>query len=391
MSYKLASDTWDDEEVNAILRVVRSGKYTMGEEVSAFEDEIASYFNARHAIMTNSGSSANLIALAALKYSGLWNDCGTVIVPAVSWSTTFYPISQLGYKLKFVDISLDTLNIDIMKIEEAIDDNVVGVCGVSLLGSPFGMDSIKQLCEKYNLFLFEDSCESFGAKIKERYAGTFGDVGTLSFFYSHHIQTMEGGMLLTDNDMVASTARSLRAHGWTRDKKSGDLSKFKTTAFEASFEFIFPGYCVRPIEIMAATGRSQLKKWPNMLIIREQNAEQFKKLMERHARYFQIQKVFSVRSSWFGFALILINGAQGKRQLFCEVLTKHQIEFRPIVAGNFVKQSVLRFLNHCPLEEYPNADYIDQEGLFLGNNPKDLSAELALLSLALDDFAGLLN
>jgi CDP-6-deoxy-D-xylo-4-hexulose-3-dehydrase len=390
IKYQLASNTWDGLEEAAIARVIKSNQYTMGVEVSAFEDQFSKFVGMKHAVMVNSGSSANLIACSAFKFSNRFKT-GTVIVPSVSWSTTYFPLSQMGFKLKFVDIDLSTLNIDVKKIEGMIDDDVVGICGVSLLGNPTGMDSLRTICDKFNLFFYEDNCESLGAKIDGKLAGSFGDISSHSFFFSHHLQTMEGGMVCTDDDQYAMLARSLRAHGWTRDKKSGDLSDGLCDPFHKSFEFILPGYCVRPIEFMGAIGQVQLAKWPEMLKYRLANADLFKNIMSKYVNYILIQDCQLNVSSWFGFAMVLTGNAAGKRGLLAKILDRYGIEYRPIVAGNFTRQKVLQYIDHSELSNYPAADQVHFNGIFVGNDAKDLSNEIDLLDAALSEFINEIN
>lgn len=389
--YSLASNTWDYSEIEAINRVLQSGMYTMGAEVSRFEDEFAKFVGVDHAIMVNSGSSANLIACAAIRYSKKFRPLGTVIVPAVSWSTTFYPLHQMGYTLKFVDIDIKTLNIDIEEVVKNITSDVVGICGVSLLGNPFGMDRLRQICDENDLFFYEDNCESFGASINDRLAGSFGHISSHSFFFSHHLQTMEGGMICTNDVMLAALARSLRAHGWTRDKKSGDLSDKSFDDFNKSFEFVLPGYCVRPIEFMGAVGQEQLRKWPKMKSMRLKNARLFLKILGQFEEIIQPQCEGNSSSSWFGFSMILKNEAINRRNDFIEILNRNGIEYRPVVAGNFTRQKVLRYLNHKPLAKYPNADLVHENGIFVGNDARDLSNELDLLRKSLEMFLRLIR
>lgn len=388
-NYPLASNTWDFAEIEAINRVINSNQFTLGKEVSDFEDHFASLLSMKHAIMVNSGSSANLIACSSLLNSDRYSK-GTVLVPAVSWSTTYYPLHQCGFKLKFVDIDPRTLNIDIDLVEDNIDDAVVGICGVSLLGNPYGMDALANLANKYNIFLYEDNCESFGAKIGNKYAGTFGTITSHSFFFSHHLQTMEGGMVCTNDDQLAAIARSLRAHGWTRDKKSGDLSDSSVDAFNKSFEFVMPGYCVRPIEFMGAVGKEQLKKWPAMFAARRENASIFQQIMKNFNDIILIQDEFSSTSSWFGFAMTLIGKARGNRKKIVEIFDKNSIEYRPIVAGNFTRQSVIKRLNCDVLTNYNVADEVHYNGIFVGNDSRNLEKELKLLEKSLTEFNNLL-
>ena len=190
--YSLATTTWDNKEIEAIHRVIDSDFYSMGKEVKAFEEEFAKLFGSKYAIMVNSGSSANLIAVGALMFSKKYNlQAGDeVIVPAVSWATTYTPLQQYGLKLKFVDIDLDTLNLDLDEVEKAIGEKTKAIFAVNLLGNPNDFDRLLDICEKNNLILIEDNCESMGATYNNKQAGTFGVMGTFSTFFSHHIATM---------------------------------------------------------------------------------------------------------------------------------------------------------------------------------------------------------
>ena len=207
INYGLSSDTWDENEVNAINRVVASNRYTMGNEVKKFEKQFAEFMGAKHAIMTNSGSSANLLTIATLalhpKLQKPRHRGGrpNVIVPTVSWSTTYFPVHQWGFDLKFVDVDLDTFNISVQGVIDAIDDSTVAVFTVNLLGSASELERLKAVCDAKGIVLLEDNCESLGATLDDaRQCGTVGTMGTFSFFFSHHLQTMEGGMVLTDDD-----------------------------------------------------------------------------------------------------------------------------------------------------------------------------------------------
>ena len=264
INYPLAADTWDEAEYTAINRVIKSNRFTIGHEVEMFEKEFAEFFGSKYAVMVNSGSSANLIAISALILSDKYdlNPGDEVIVPAVSWATTYTVLHQCGLKLKFIDIDLDTFNLNLDILESAISDDTKAIFAVNLLGNPNDFDKLLDICESNDLVLIEDNCESMGATYKSKYTGTFGVCGTFSTFYSHHMATMEGGMILTDDEELNDIMKSIRSHGWTRNL--GENSKFATKKddFYELFNFIFPGYNVRPVEMEAAIGREQLKKLP---------------------------------------------------------------------------------------------------------------------------------
>jgi len=373
MTYSLASDTWGKEEIQAIQKVIQSGRYTMGPSVKQYEKEFSDYFGCVDAVMVNSGSSANLLAIALLsvKY-GLKGD---IIVPAVSWSTTFFPVHQYGFKLNFVDIDRDTLNIDVNKIEKAITPNTSAIFAVNLLGNPNDFNKLKQICDKHKLVLIEDNCESLGAKFENKHTGTIGQLGTFSFFFSHHLQTMEGGMIAVQNKDDADFLRSLRAHGWIRDLPNENNIYNKTgDNFKDSFTFVTPGYCVRPLEMSGAIGSVQLKKWPDMREKRLKNAQYFKE------RFKDLKGVITQKeigeSSWFGFSIVLEGHLEGKREQVIKTLTENKVETRPIVAGNFMKNPVIEYINYIDNYDYENADYIHNNGFFIGNDITDLKNNL---------------
>ena len=216
--YPLASTTWDEEEISVATQLLISGDLTMGKQVKEFEEQFAAYIGTKYAVMFNSGSSANLAMLAAIKYvkNSKLSEGDQIIVPAVSWSTTYYPVNQMGYVLDFVDINLDTLNIDIAQVEKKITPKTKAIFTVNLLGNPSNLISLKELADKSDLILLEDNCESLGASINGKLAGSFGHMSSHSFYFSHHICTMEGGMVNTDSKELMETLVSIRAHGWTR-------------------------------------------------------------------------------------------------------------------------------------------------------------------------------
>ena len=377
MKYPLACDTWDNREVEAIQEVVKTGRYTMGPYVKKFEKEFCDYFKCNDAVMVNSGSSANLLMLATLALKHKLK--GDIIVPAVSWSTTYYPLQQYGFKLNFVDIDKSTLNIDPSKIEKAITKDTCAIFAVNLLGNSCEYKKINEIAKKHNLMVIEDNCESLGAiSDTDIYNGVVGHMGSYSFFFSHHLQTMEGGMIACKSKDDADFIRSLRAHGWCRDlpddntiyKKSGDT-------FVDSFTFITPGYSVRPLEMSGAIGSVQLKKWPEMREQRVKNAEYFKQKFEDLPDV-QLQEEVG-NSSWFGFSMVFNGNLSGKRAKIVEKFKENEIESRPIVAGNFMKNPVIKYLDYIDNKDYNVAYYIHDNGLFIGNDVRDLKENIDMV------------
>lgn len=384
MHYKLASSTWDNKELEAIQKVIDSDMYSMGEKVREYEVDFAKYIGSRYSIMTSSGSTANLLMVAAMFFtkeeSRRLKRGDEVIVPAVSWSTTYFPLQQYGLKVKFVDIDRDTLNIDLEKLKNAITDKTKVILAVNLLGNPNNFDEIHALIDNKKITLLEDNCESLGSTFGEKKAGTFGLMGTFSSFFSHHIATMEGGCIVTNDEELYHILLSIRAHGWTRNLPKENLvtGKKSDDPFEESFKFVLPGYNVRPLEMSGAIGIEQLKKLPKFIEMRIANAKKFVNLFSDHP-YINIQKEIGV-SSWFGFSIVLNERSPISRYQLTSHLDKKSIECRPIVTGNFLKnKEVLKYFDFEVSGSVHNAEYIDKFGLFVGNQQNDISSEIEYL------------
>lgn len=382
IKYNLASSTWDDKELAAIQRVIDSGNYSMGKEVSKFEQEFAKFTGSKHCVMVNSGSSANLIMIAALFYckENQLKPGDEVIVPAVSWPTTYYPLAQYGLKLKFVDIDKHTLNYDLDALKSAVSDKTRLLMVVNLLGNPNDFAQINEIIANRNITLIEDNCESMGALFQDKQAGTFGVMGSFSTFFSHHMATMEGGMVVTDDEELYHILLSLRAHGWTRNlpKFNHVCGEKSDDPFEESFRFVLPGYNVRPIEMEAAVGIEQLKKLPQFIKERRNNAEHFQALFADHPDFY-IQQEIGL-SSWFGFAFVIKETSKLTRKELARKLMDAGIECRPIVAGNFAKNEVMKYFNYEIHGELTNAELIDRNGLFVGNHQFNIKEQIDYLA-----------
>jgi len=382
--YPLASSTWDGQELKAIQSVIDRDVYTMGDSVEKFERDFCTFVKSKYAVMVSSGSAANLIATAALFYTKnpMLKRGDEVIVPAVSWSTTYFPLQQYGLKLKFVDIDLDTLNYDLEVLESAITNNTKMIVAVNLLGNPNDFDVINDLIMDKDIFILEDNCESMGAEYKGKQTGTFGVVGTFSTFFSHHMATMEGGFVTTDDEEIYHVLLSLRAHGWTRNlPQKNHVSNKSDDWFEESFRFVLPGYNVRPIEMSGAIGIEQLKKLPSFLKQRRVNARLFVELFKDHPDFI-IQKDID-SSSWFGFSLIIKPGSKLKRKNIVNKLQENKIDCRPIVTGNFTRNEVMKYFDYKVHKKLKNADYLHENGFFVGNSQVDLERQIRFLAICL--------
>ncbi|EJW9855353.1 DegT/DnrJ/EryC1/StrS family aminotransferase [Campylobacter coli] len=378
--YMLASSTWDEKELQAIQDVIKSDMFTMGKKVTEFEKDFAKFVGSKYAVMTSSGSTANLIATAALFYTKnpKLKRGDEVIVPAVSWSTTYYPLYQYGLKLKFVDIDLETLNYDLDALSSAISDKTKMIMVVNLLGNPNDFDAINDLIGGKDIILLEDNCESMGAEYKGSQAGTFGIMGTFSTFFSHHMATMEGGFVVTDDEELYHILLCLRAHGWTRNLPKENLVANKSDDwFSESFRFVLPGYNVRPVEMSGAIGIEQLKKLPMFLKHRRENAKLFCEYFQNHPEFIIQKEIGS--SSWFGFSLVIRPNSKLQRKDIIKKLEENEIEYRPIVAGNFTKNDVMKYFNYEIHGNLKNAQIIHKNGFFVGNHQVDINQEIDLL------------
>ncbi len=386
MFYSLAAPSWGPEEIKAIERVVDSGMFTMGENVAKFEEAFARYFGMKYGVMVNSGSSTNLVAVASLFYKKdrPLQRGDEVLVPAISWATTYHPLHQYGLKLKFVDVELDTLNADVSQIEKAITPRTKMIVAVSILGNPAAVDAMRKLADKHGLYFMEDNCESMDAELEGRKAGTFGDLNTFSFFFSHHISTMEGGMILTDDLELAHLCRALRAHGWTRDLPH-DSPLYERTGrdFYEAYRFLLPGYNVRPLELSGAIGLEQLKKLPAMTERRRKNLKLFQELFADDPRFI-IQRE-NGKSSAFSFTIILNPERGVDRERVFRALKDADIGYRIITGGNFLRHDVIKYYAYEIVGgATPNADIAHDYGFFVGNHPHDLTPQITRLREVLD-------
>ena len=387
--YPLAYQSWDEKEFKAIKKVLKSGKLTMGKEVEKFEHKFAKKNNSKFAIMVNSGSSANLLIFASLlytkqkKYRLKKND--EIIVPAVSWSTSYFPIHQMGFKMKFVDIDINTLNYDQEKLKKSINKKTRAILCVNILGNPNDYEKIKKIINKKNIFLLEDNCESLGAQFKKTKVGNFGVMSSFSTYFSHHISTIEGGVITTNDREFYHILLSLRSHGWTRNLPHKNLitgTKSKDIIKE-SYKFILPGYNLRSSEIHAAAGIEQLKKLDSYLKKRKTNFQYFKNLLKNNKKII-LQKEIG-EPSYFEISLILKKKSNKNFQKLKDFLHSLKIEYRPIVTGNFANSIVAKkYLNFSISSKLTNANYIDKFGLMIGNDSRNLKNILTKLAVKIN-------
>lgn len=362
-----AFSSWGFEEREAIDRVLRSGRYTMGPEVEAFEHEFAAWHGRKHGVMVNSGSSANLVAVHALAHRDRIGKHSVVGLPAIAWPTTYAPFLQLGAYPWLMDCD-DTWNADVGRVSTNCD--VVVVC--SILGNPL---SLKNWHLPSRVPVIEDNCESLGAVDQGgRLCGTFGLMSTFSFFHSHQISAVEGGMVLTDDDDLAKTCRMLRAHGWSRDVET-------PRTFEAEYDFRVYGFNVRPIEMHAAIAREQLKKLPGFIERRRLNLDTF----EEAAWDLPVTTPRpNGKQSPFGIPFTVDAGKEARARLV-GALRARGIDCRLPTGGSFLKHAY-----GAPWrgQMTPNADLVHDTGMFIGNAPWGMDDEIAQVASVIHETLG---
>jgi CDP-6-deoxy-D-xylo-4-hexulose-3-dehydrase len=349
----------------------------MGPKVAEFERAFAKSIGRKYAVMVNSGSSANLVGVASLFFrkDKPFQRGDEAIVPAIAWSTTYSPLQQYGMKLRFVDVELDTLNMDVSKLEAALTPRTRLVMGVSILGNPAALDVMRIFADKHGLVFFEDNCESLGAELNGKPAGTFGDISTFSTFFSHHISTGEGGIMTTDDPELDALARAVRAHGWTRDVP-GDVGVYTPWGdeFKEAYRFILPGYNVRPQELNAAVGLVQLKKVDVMTVARRKNMALFNALFGNDERFI-IQRE-NGKSSSFSFTIILNPTRNIDRDRVFSALRDADIGFRMVTGGCYPRHEAIVHYDYDLVGPMTNADIVHDYGFFIGNHPFDLSDQI---------------
>lgn len=367
--YPTAFSHWDQREYHAIDRVVASGRFTAGEEVAACEREFADWHGMRHGIMTNSGSSANLVAVAALFHveKNPLKRGDRAVVPALAWSTTYAPLVQHGLGLALVDCD-ETWNADPGDVPFVKNNPVRLVVECSILGNPAHLEELSDWADDQGSYFIEDNCESLGAVTLSfdgspaGRCGTFGLMSTFSFFYSHQISAIEGGMVLTNDDECARLCRMLRAHGWSRDVES-------PRSFGEEYDFQLFGFNVRNTEMHAAVAREQLKKLPSFIEHRRANLGLFLRLTE---------DLPVEHPAWRGepspFGLQFTVRDTETRAKLASALRAAGIDCRLPTGGSF---RLHEYGKPWRGQQTPNADSIHQCGMFLGNAPFDISEKIA--------------
>jgi len=369
--YPLVKNPYRRKDIDSAIKVLKTGKLTIGSVTDNFQKIFSEKLKTKNSLLVNSGSSANLLALQCLinpyRKKRLKKD-DEIILPALCWSTSLWPIIQSGLKPKFVDIDLKTLNFDLEKLEKAITKKTKAILIVHVLGNCVDMDLLMKIKNKYNLILIEDTCESLGTKYKNKYLGTYGDFSSFSFYSSHQISSGEGGMICCKNENDFEIIKSLRAHGWSRGLKNEAKIANLNKNLDKRFIFYNSGFNLRSTDICASIGLSQFKDLDKFIKIRSENRikilREFKKNKKINNYMNIIQENKFTKPSWFGIPIV------GKKTLnkeaFIKKIEKKGVETRPIISGNFLKQPAIRKYKLNSKNKMVNADYINNKGFFIG-------------------------
>jgi CDP-4-dehydro-6-deoxyglucose reductase, E1 len=372
---------WDDKEVKAGVKAFLTGKWLVsGENVAKFQVKFGRKFNVKYSHMVNSGSSANLTLVSAVKKHLDWKDGDEVIVSPVGFPTTIAPLVQNNLKPVFIDIEMDTLNFDIFKIAEKITSRTKAIFVSPVLGNPPHMDFLKKLCEDHGLILLGDNCDSLGTKWDNKLLTEYYYAWTTSFYPAHHISTGEGGMVCSNDEALINTARSIS--WWGRDCRcigSANLLACGTCGnrfdkwlegyngiIDHKYLFSNMGYNLKPLDMQGAIGMEQLEKIDEIDVKRRANFERIKAMFEKYVPGVKIAtRLLEADPSWFGVPLIT-DTPEMKEQLQA-YLEKNRIQTRNYFAGNILLHPGYKHLGNA--EDYPNANKALSNVFFVGCPP----------------------
>ena len=369
--YPLIDNPYRKKDIDKAIKVLKSFKITSGVNTINFQNSFKKKLRVNNALMVNSGSSANLLALQCLinPYRKKRLKRGDeILIPSLCWSTSLWPIIQSGLIPKFVDIEKNTLNIDLRDLKSKITKKTKGILVVHVLGNSTNMNELMKIKKKYNLYLIEDTCESLGTKFRNKYLGSFGEFSSFSFYSSHQISSGEGGMICCKHQEDFEILKALRAHGWSRGLKNEQKISKQNKHLDKRFIFYNSGFNVRSTDIAASIGLSQFKDLDKFIKTRNVNRKKIISGLDKSKKIRNkitiIKENNGVKASWFGIPMIL--SKKVNKKLFINKIENKGIETRPIISGNFLKQPSVKKYNIKTNSKMKNADYINNFGFFIG-------------------------
>lgn len=375
----LASSGLTNEAITASVEVLNSGKLTMGRKVGEFEHAMAAYLGVKHFVMVNSGSSANLLMVEALvrptNLRPFVQSGAKVAVPAIAWPTTIWPLVQLGLAPHFVDVDPSTLAIDPDLLERDLrnGEDIKAIFVINALGLPSDEDRLDEIARRFGIPLIVDNCESLGSRVGSRHSGTDAIMSSYSFYFSHHMTTMEGGGIATDSPDIADDLRAMRSHGWSRDRSDAEGWAKLGRPEDSKFLFVSTGYNVRPMEIQAAIGLTEIKMLEKYVQRRIEIAE----LIELSLNESPLtllgasdwrNRVPIKRHSWMMLPVLVSEDSKISRSTAISLLNESGVETRPILTGNFLSQPAIRrlFPDSPSPDNFPAAEKVSANGFMVG-------------------------
>jgi len=384
MKYPLLENAFSKQDLQKGINVLKTGRLTISKITHKFEKTFAKGNESNFALMCNSGSSANLLMVAAacnpLRKNSLKKG-DEVILPAICWSTSLWPLVQHGLRPVFVDIDVKTLNMNIEDLKNKITKKTKAIMCVHILGISTNMSEILSICKKKKLTLFEDTCESLGSKFNKKKLGNFGDFGSYSFYYSHQITSGEGGMVVCKNKDDYELLKCLRSHGWSRNTKFHNYYKKRYKNLDEKFLFINSGYNLRPLDVTAAIANNQYKRLNLFMKIRSENRKLIINTITENKKWNNqfdfIKPEKKMSPSWFGLPILINEKLKNKKITLLRFLDKKMIENRPIVSGNFLNQPAIKLYKLNTKNKFYNSQLVEESGFFIGLHTKKITKKMA--------------
>lgn len=401
-----AGRVFDENELVNLVDSSLDFWLTEGRYSEEFSEKIADFLGVKYALLTNSGSSANLLAFSALTSDKLGErrlkPGDEVISVSAGFPATVTPIIQYGLIPVFVDLHIPTYNIDVEMMERAITEKTRCIFLAHTLGNPFNLDAVMELANKHNLWVIEDNCDSFGSKYKGKYTGTFGHLSTISFYPAHHITTGEGGAIITNDDQLAKLVRAFR--DWGRDcycagGENNTCGKrfsqqFGTLPFGYDHKYVYSeiGYNLKMTDMQAAIGASQINKLPGFCEARKLNFKRYMQIFGKYSNYFILPEATENSDpAWFSFIVTVKENMPFTRDDLTRFFSSNLIETRNLFAGNMIHQPAFIGKNFRIVESLKNSDLIMNNTFFLGTYPGNTEQHLSYIESVLDKFMESVN
>lgn len=404
-----AGPLYDEAEITAAVGKLLDGWLVMGNDCARFENRFPSYFDKPHGVLTNSGSSANLLMMSALKSKRGHNlPQGTkVLMPIAGFPTTLNPTLQVGFSPVFVDIELATLNLDLDQVETALQNHpdIRVITFAHVLGNPPDMDRLMDIVRRHNLILLEDCCDGLGTTYDGKLLGSFGEMASCSFYPAHHITMGEGGFVACNDKQTEDILRSFREWGRGCYCVGPEANKLKCGSCKKRFSEWIPampgeifdhkyvydeiGYNIKPIELQGSMGLAQLDKLPVIETRRRENYAALFDIFEKYEEFFHLPRARDKSDpSWFAFPLTIRDGAPFKRTDIVDWIEEHKIQTRPYFAGNIMLQPAYDHLMDPALarDNFPVATKVMLDTFFLGTSPVVSLEQIAYIKTVVDEF-----